>query len=137
MREAILAELGLMPMWQLRPTQMVDAPVYTAMSLQSDDGKLGWLLLSEALTAETEQLLMNILAACQLTALSAPQQLSADMLSIDDTWLWLAGVQAVSGMVENKALFMSVSLPYLLAHPAYKAMLWTDWCAYKFRDAPI
>ncbi|NOT17735.1 MAG: hypothetical protein HOP20_06670 [Sulfuriferula sp.] len=137
MREAILAELGLMPMWQLRPPQTVVAPVYTAMSLQRDDGKLGWLLLSEALTAETEQLLMNILAACQLTALSAPQQLGADMLSIDDAWLWLAGVQTVGVMVENKQAFVSVSLSDLLAHPAYKAVLWTDWCAYKFKDAPI
>lgn len=136
MREAILAELGLMPLWKIRPTPVVaQAGAYVAIALQRDDRKSGWLVMDTPLTEDAASLLTNVLAAFKLQMVGAPQTVTPDLTELtgDIAWLWLAGVQpAQCSIVANMPVFTSVGLPDVVGNAMQKATLWADWCRWRF-----
>ena len=136
MREAILAELGLIPLWQIRPVQAVpQAGEYIVIALLRDDGKSGRLVMNAPLTENTASLLANVLASFRLQAVSSPQTASADFteLPAEVTWLWLAGVPLTQcRMVANMPVFVSVGLTDVVGNATQKSTLWADWCAWRF-----
>ena len=158
MREAVLAELGLMPLWQLRPLPAEAAEKalpdmssavgeLIVIKVLGENGVPGWILMCEEITGEATLLFANMLRAMRLrqveTMLFAYAQLSETVVSNGVQWIWLMG-EAVVSRIFDKALQLPLSnhvstwqnLPVLISshprefllRPQEKAALWSAWC---------
>lgn len=147
MREAVLDELGLMPLWRLRSLAeaMPDALVQseessipadaelTVMDVLRADGARGWVLMQKAPVDEAAVLFSNMLNAMRLrktgSRLIDYTRLSESMASGDVQWLWQAGEIAAHPVFESGVpVFVSAHPGELMARPLAKAELWADWC---------
>jgi DNA polymerase III psi subunit len=134
MREAILVELGLMPLWQIRAEQPQAAMEYVAIVLQRDDGKTGLFVTDASWTDDVEILFMNVCDALRVHKLVDPQIVSNDLtlLASEAGWLWLAGVQKDACVIAaDMPVFTSVKMGELVGNAQLKAGLWTDWCNWR------
>ncbi|BBP00442.1 DNA polymerase III subunit psi [Sulfuriferula nivalis] len=134
MREAILAELGLMPLWQIRAEQPQAAMEYAAIVLQRDDGITGLFVTDASWADDVEILFTNVCDALRVQKLVDPQTVSNDLtLSSGDVgWLWLAGVQKDECVISaDMPVFTSVKMGELVGNAELKAGLWSDWCNWR------
>lgn len=147
MREAVLEELGLMPLWRLRPISecVPERIVQNSESLTSAgaeltvvavlraDGAPGWVLMEKALTDDAAVLFSNMLNAMRLRKTGVRQidyaLLSEAVTASGVQWLWAAGEMTAWYKPENSVpLFVSVHPDELMARPLVKAEIWADWC---------
>lgn len=148
MHEAILEELGLMPLWQLRSKLLPIQQLVTVFEVQAVDGGLGWLLMDAALAEDESALLINMLRAMYLQQ-RASQQLEEALLpdavnNMQVQWVWILGeslaqrlLKTVESVVDgspqilqwqNLPVFASLPLRELLLQPHKKAEVWAGWC---------
>ncbi|MFA5170494.1 MAG: hypothetical protein WC426_02930 [Sulfuriferula sp.] len=135
MREAILAELGLMPLWQVRAEQSQSMVGYVATILQRDDGKTGWLVADAPWTGDVEILSANVCDALGLRKLGESQVVSDNLMQLpgEVAWLWLSGVQPDKCVIAaDVPVFASVDMGELVGNAVLKAKLWADWCNWRF-----
>ena len=151
LRETVLSELELMPLWRLRDksAESVSEPLaeLTLVVLSRVDGASGWLLIAEPLADDAAVLFINILRAMRLQQGASRRitsaQLAAEVAGNEVSWLWLMGA-AVAQSVMALPLAAAVrqqwqGLPVLLSEhaqvlsvqPAAKAKLWADWCRWQ------
>ncbi|MDR3392805.1 MAG: hypothetical protein P4L77_13840 [Sulfuriferula sp.] len=160
MREAILEELGLMPLWQLRrsadETADAAAPALgivadlTVVSVSHDNGLAGWILLDEALSGDEMVLFANLLQAMRLRQAGIAEFAYAGLPQAAEAsqtqWVWVMGVKLAQQMLENDLpavelvrqswrwqglpLFASARPRELILHPQDKAGLWAGWCGW-------
>ena len=148
LREAVLSELELMPLWRLRSSSggLVSVPLaeLTAVTLLRADGTAGWLLLAEPLVGDAAVLFANILRAMRVQQGASVQiesaRLATAVVRNGLSWLWLMGetvtqnvlalpLAAASGQRwQGLPVLLSEHAQTLLAQPAGKAKLWMDWC---------
>ncbi|HET9114225.1 MAG TPA: DNA polymerase III subunit psi [Burkholderiales bacterium] len=145
---AVLAELELMPLWQLRtarcnPDRRISGPL-TAMPVSTRQGAEGWALVSRPLDEEEKALFMNLLFAMKLRCgedISVDHaKLQAEAAAGRISWLWLIGKDAVSmlGMTspaespmwQELTVFISAHPAEMLSHPELKREFWGNWCRY-------
>jgi hypothetical protein len=135
MREAILAELGLMPLWLPRAEQSQATGNYLAVVLQRNDGKLGWCVTATPFTGDAEILFANVCEGLELQRLTEPQAVDNSFMHLPEEveWLWLSGLQRDKcDIVADMPVFESVGIFELASHAALKAKLWADWCRWRF-----
>lgn len=149
MREAVLDELGLMPLWRLRslagamPDALVQSEEFsipadaelTVVDVLRADGARGWVLMQKAPVDEAAILFSNMLNAMRLretgSRLIDYTRLSESMASGDVQWLWLAGEISAHPVFESGvSIFVSVHPGELMTRPLAKAELWADWCSW-------
>lgn len=148
MHEAMLEELGLMPLWQLRSKPVPVTQRLTVLEVQAVDGSLGWLLMEETQAEDESTLLSNMLRAMYLQQRTS-RQLEEALLpdAIKNTqvqWVWILGeslaqrlLLTLSSVVDesrqvlqwqNLSAFASLHPRELLLCPQRKAELWAAWC---------
>lgn len=160
MREAVLAELGLMPLWQLRPLPAGAAENKLPCTLSADgelivvkvlreNGTSGWVLMSEEITGDATILFANMLRAMRLRQVETMPleyaELSETITSHGVQWVWLMGEAIVHLILDtelslplssqvsnwqNLPVLMSSHPRELLLGPQEKAGLWSAWCAH-------
>ncbi|ARU31361.1 hypothetical protein CAP31_06480 [Sulfuriferula sp. AH1] len=151
MREAVLEELGLMPLWRLRPISetVPDAILQSSESLTPADVELtvvdvlradgahGWVLLEKALTGDAAVLFSNMLDAMGLRKTGLRQinyaRLNESVTASGVQWLWVVGEKAARHMSESGvplSLFVSVHPDELVIKPLAKAEVWAGWCSW-------
>lgn len=158
MREAVLAELGLMPLWQLRPLSAQAAnnalpdmalavEELIVIKVLGEKGVPGWVLMSEEITGEATILFANMLRAMRLRQVETMPleyaRLSVTVASNDVQWVWLMGDALVPLLIgserslplsnqiptwQNLPVLMSSHPQKLLLHPQEKAGVWSAWC---------
>jgi DNA polymerase III psi subunit len=134
MREAILAELGLMPLWQVRAEPSQPVAQYVAIVLQRDDGKTGLFVTDPSWADDVEILFTNVCDALSMQKLVDPQTVTNDLTlsSAEVGWLWLAGVQKDECVISaDMPVFTSVKMGELVGNTQLKAELWADWCNWR------
>ncbi len=147
---ALLVELELMPLWQLRESCREPASIatdaWTAVEISTAQGADGWALLPRPLSGDEETLFTNLLFAMQLQRGADIEVDRAGLLDAAErntiSWLWLAGAEAANKLdivpltAVSKAIwkdlpvFFSAHPADLLAQPELKGRLWADWCRY-------
>ena len=153
MYEAILEELGLMPVWQLRPKLaaahelLADAELMV-INIQREDGVRGWVVMSEGLAEDAAVLFANMLQAMHLRQDETMQLAYAQLLEPANNggvqWVWLLGESLAQRMLatessvavssqpilqwQNLPVFVSTHPRELLLRPQEKAIVWARWC---------
>lgn len=148
MREAVLEELGLMPLWRLRPISEAVPDIFpeteslipmaaelTVVDVLRADGARGWVLMEEVLAGDAVVLFSNMLNAMRLRKTGIRQidyaRLSESMITSGVQWLWVTGEMAARHTSESGVpLFVSVHPDELVAKPLAKAEVWADWCSW-------
>ncbi len=145
---AVLAELELMPLWQLRTArcnadQQVSVPL-TALPISTLEGTEGWALLSRPLASDEETLFMNLLVAMKLrygdNIAIDPEKLQEEAGQARISWIWLIGEakaswldmtsSAVGTAWKDLNVFISAHPAEMLLKPELKSKFWVDWCRF-------
>lgn len=147
MREAVLEELGLMPLWQLRsavdvmpdvsaPDQELDALTgteLTVITVLREDGAPGWVLMGDALADEAAVLFTNMLGAMRLrqseTRQVAYAQLNQALATSRVQWVWGVG-ETAAALETGLPVFVSVHPRELVSKPQLKSEVWANWCSW-------
>ncbi|MHB1676995.1 MAG: DNA polymerase III subunit psi [Sulfuriferula sp.] len=146
---AILTELELMPVWRLRVADggqaLAALAELTAIRVLTQNGALGWALVTQPLMGDEEVLFVNMLRAMKLEQGADLRidcaQIAGHLERHAVAWLWLLGAEvaqtlgvsltaAVSSKWQGLPLFLSAHPRELLLQPAAKAKAWSDWCCY-------
>ncbi|MHB0989995.1 MAG: hypothetical protein ACYC3O_01420 [Burkholderiales bacterium] len=145
---AVLAELELLPLWQLRAARCIPAhqgfgPL-TAMPVSTRQGAEGWALLSRPLDGDEETLFTNLLFAMKLrygdNIAVDPEKLLEEGGRGRISWLWLIG-EATASLLDTTssavvpawkdlAVFVSAHPAEMLSQPELKSKFWVDWCRF-------
>lgn len=157
MHEAILEELGLMPLWQLRQ-QTMNAPVIAGslpisteliiVPVRREDAAPGWVVMDEPLPDDAAVLFANMLRAMRLHQADSMQiadvQLRDMVISYGVSWIWLVGEGVAQRVLETTSplaalsaevlqwqhlpVFVSLHPRELVLRPQDKAGVWVGWC---------